>query len=223
MRDWERIDGYLDMLNSDVYEQPEDDGHTALARRMINWMKVPDCQSVLDVGCGTGFCQTFFQNKKINYTGVCLGRDVQEGQDAGNNILEMDYNFLNFPDNSFDLIFSRHSLEHSPFPIFTLLEWHRVGSKYLAVVMPNPNKYTFVGRNHYSVSNPKQIIWWMRRAGWKLIQVRLFEAEFWFVCQKMPIISYEGWASVPLDPRIHEFERDLLNIDIDTDKCYKGV
>lgn len=222
MRDWQKIDRYLDNLTSDVYEQPEDNGHTALARKAVRWMKIPDCVSVLDVGCGTGFCQEFFENRKINYTGVCLGRDYVVAQEEKHNVLEMDYNFLEFEDDSFDMVFSRHSLEHSPFPILTLMEWHRVARKYLGLVMPNPDNYTFVGRNHYSVANPHQIVWWMRRAGWKLLQARLFTTEYWFVCEKKPIVSYEGWVDVPVNNKVYEFERDMLklNIEIDTDGIF---
>ena len=43
-----------------------------------------------------------------------------------------DYNFLEYPDNSFDLVFSRHSLEHSPFPVLTLMEWYRVARDFMS-------------------------------------------------------------------------------------------
>lgn len=222
MRDYSNFDKNLQSLISDIYEQPEDEGHTALAQKFVRWMMVPNCDSVLDVGCGTGFCQLPLEIKKLKYTGICLGRDYQIAKGAGKNVLDMDFNFMDFPDDSFDLIFSRHSLEHSPFPLLTLMEWHRVGSKMLALVMPNPDNYTFVGRNHYSVSNPHQIVWWLRRAGWKLTQARFFKAEYWFVCEKKPVVSYEGWAQVPLNPIIHEFERDMLK-NVDIDSCYKGL
>lgn len=222
MRDYSNFDSYLTELYRDVYAQPDDDGHIELAHKVIDWMKVDNSESVLDVGCGTGFCQPMFQKKGLSYTGVCFGADFQAGQKLGYHVLRLDYNFLDYSDNYFDVVFSRHSLEHSPFPIITLLEWHRVGKKFLVLVMPNPENYTYVGRNHYSVANPHQIVWWMRRAGWKLTQARITKTEFWFVAKKMPIVSYEGWATAPLDASIHEFERDMLSSQpIDILRCYE--
>jgi len=37
-----------------------------------------------------------------------------------------DMNFLDFPDEHFDVIFASHILEHSPVPLFSLMEWKRV-------------------------------------------------------------------------------------------------
>lgn len=220
MRDWKRIDQYLTNLTQDIYEQPEDEGHTFLANRFVQWMNVPGCESVLDVGCGTGFCEPFFMSRGIHYAGICLGKDFHVGRKLGHNIVEMDFNFIEFSENAVDMVFARHSLEHSPFPIISLMEWHRVASKYLGLVMPNPDNYTYVGRNHYSVSTPHQIVWWMRRAGWKLMQTKLFHKEFWFVCEKMPIISYEGWAEAPVPSHVYEFERDMLNKNTEVRSTY---
>src|SRR5512138_2780482 len=124
MRDYSNFDSYLTELYRDVYAQPEDDGHIELAHKVIDWMKVGDSESVLDVGCGTGCCQPMFQKKGLSYTGFCFGADFQAGQKLGYHVLRLDYNFLDYSDNYFDVIFSRHSLEHSPFPIITLMEWH---------------------------------------------------------------------------------------------------
>lgn len=213
IRDYSNFDAHLNSLSEDVYEQPEDEGHLQLAYDMIYWMQAPSCHSVLDAGSGDGFCQPMFENKGMAYVGICLGSDGDIGRTMGHTLINMDYTFTNFPENTFDLVFARHSLEHSPFPLLTLMEWHRISNKYLGLVMPNPSHYTFTGRNHYSVAWPTQIAWWLRRAGWRIIQAKLFNTEFWFVCEKRPVVSYEGWAKVPLAHKIYEFERDKLKID----------
>ena len=205
MRDYTRIDQYLDSLQGDVYAQPEDAGHTKDASRLCLWAK--NLGSVLDVGCGNGFCQQFIPD----YTGIGLGQDIKDGKQMGRNVREMDFNFLTFDENSFDTVFSRHSLEHSPFPILTLMEWHRVARKKLVLCVPNPDHYTFTGRNHYSVSDAHQMAWWLRRSGWKIIKARWRPTELWFLASKQKIIGYEGWARTPLSNKIHEFERDIFS------------
>lgn len=168
MRDWKQIDKYLTQLTGDIYEQPEDTGHTELARSVIDrWMSgLPSCKSVLDVGAGQGFCQDMFEKWGVVYTGVALGSDVIEAEKNHKNIARMDYNFLEFEDESFDLVFSRHSLEHSFSPLISLMEWQRVARNWLGLVVPAPEYYTYKGRNHYYVLNMEQWYNLFDKSGW---------------------------------------------------------
>lgn len=199
MRDWSRHDSYITKLYGDIYEQPEDDGHKELSKKVIDlWMsRMTTCHSVLDVGCGTGFCQDFFQGWKVEYEGICLGEDYMAGKNLGHNVKKMDFNFLEYEDDSFDLIFSRHSLEHSPMPILTLMEWRRVAKNWLGLVLPAPEWYSFKGRNHYSVANMEQIRQWLDVSGWNVLwenvdrlpfvhqdKDSLRPHEYWFMCEK---------------------------------------
>jgi ubiquinone/menaquinone biosynthesis C-methylase UbiE len=140
MRTYTKIDQYLDSLLLQIYAQPEDAGHTKWARESIDFF-AESCThpvaSVLDAGCGEGFCQPMFEEKGIAYTGVALRDDVESAVAKGRNVLSMDFSFLDFPDGSFHMVFSRHSLEHSPMPLLTLMEWKRVSAKYVALVLPN--------------------------------------------------------------------------------------
>lgn len=172
MRDWTRIDGYLTSLVADIYPQPENEGeHSALAKQTIDkWMsRLVGCNSVLDVGCGEGFAQPMFERWGVKYEGVCLGEDYLAAQEKGRSVKKMDFSFLEYEENSFDLIFSRHSLEHSPMPLLTLMEWARVSKQWLGLVMPHPSFYTYRGRNHYGVMEHDQILVLLDRAGWKVI------------------------------------------------------
>lgn len=168
MRNYKNIDRYLNQLVGDVYDQPEDVGHTQLAHQVIDrWMSgLPSCESVLDVGCGQGFCQEMFEKWNVHYTGVALGNDVIEAQKMGRNVLRADFSFLDFDDDSFDLIFSRHSLEHSFSPLLSLMEWNRVSKQWLGLVVPAPEHFGFYGRNHYYVLNRDQWINLLNKAGW---------------------------------------------------------
>lgn len=171
MRDYTHIDGYINRLYSDIYEQPEDVGHLGLAQKVVDdWMsKLTTCHSVLDVGAGQGMCQSMFERWNVTYEGIALGQDVIKAQEMGRNVKRMDFSFLDYPDNSFDLIFSRHSLEHSPMPLLTLMEWARVGTNWLGLVLPAPEWYTYKGLNHYSVMNFDQAQQMLDIAGWHIM------------------------------------------------------
>lgn len=194
MRNYTNIDRYLDNLLGDLYDQPEDTGHTSLAKEVIElWSnRLVDCKSVLDVGCGTGFCQQFFEAQGIEYTGVCLGNDLISAKEAGRNVKKMDFSFLDFPDSSFDLVMSRHSLEHSPMPIISLMEWNRVSKGFLGLVVPAPEHWTYKGLNHYSVMSLAQVLAILPRAGWNAIwhDTKMFDTtdvpnEYWVFCEKV--------------------------------------
>lgn len=180
MRDYKNIDRYITKLYQDIYPQPEDAGHGDLAMQVItNWCsKLTSAHSVLDVGAGQGFCQPMFESFGMVYEGVALGEDVVIAQGLGRNIKKMDFSFLDYPDNSFDLIFSRHSLEHSPMPILSLMEWNRVSSGFLGIVLPAPEWYTYKGLNHYSVMTMEHIKQLLDRAGWHVIWDEVKELEF---------------------------------------------
>jgi len=198
MRDYKYIDSYINKLYGDIYEQPEDTGHTHLARKVIDhWMsKMTTCHSVLDVGCGQGMCQAMFENWHVKYEGIALGEDVIKAQALGRNVHKMDFSFLDYPDDFVDLIFSRHSLEHSPMPLLTLMEWARVSKNWLGLVLPAPEWYTYTGLNHYSVMNMEQVKQMLKVAGWNVmwedIHYEVFNSdenlvkpnEYWIMCEK---------------------------------------
>lgn len=158
MRDYTRIDKYLDQLIKDIYPQPQDPGHTAWAEESINYFLTyaEDVKYVLDVGCGEAFCQEMFEKRGMSYMGICLGEDFKVAASKERTVAHRDFSFTGFEDNSFDFIYSRHSLEHSPFPLLTLMEWHRITEKYLALVVPSHVFWEYKGQNHYFVLNDLQ-------------------------------------------------------------------
>ena len=199
MRNWNNHEIYLNELTEDIYPQPEaKDLHGALAKKVIDlWMsRLPDCKSVLDLGCGEALCQDLFQKWHASYEGVCLGEDYIVARDKGRNVKPMDFSFLEYPDDSFDLLFSRHSLEHSPMPLLTLMEWNRVSKQWLGLVVPAPEWYGVTGRNHYYVLYQNQWENLLENAGWKVIwrdvdALPIEEGssvtrphEYWLFCEK---------------------------------------
>lgn len=204
MKDWSKINSYYNELLGDVYAQPPDAGHMAMAQDVVSrWISLmPTCKSVLDVGCGEGFMRPMFDAYGVEYTGVALGVDVTNAKASGHNVLWMDFNFLEFPDKSFDLICSRHSLEHSPFPLLTLMEWHRVARAWLLLILPTPKYFQWGGRNHYGMMSASQARFLMDRAGWKVLWEDMSdEREFRFMCEKFDRVNQ-------LNDSKEEYERE---------------
>jgi SAM-dependent methyltransferase len=172
MRDYRNFDLALNSLMGDLYAQPPDEGHTAWAiHALLTLGAVPQgVKNVLDVGCGQGFLKPYFE--KIggwNWTGVTIGEDFQACVDKGLTVHQADMTFLPFEDGSYDLIFARHVLEHSPHPVLTLMEWHRVSREFLLLITPAPAFWGVRGKNHYSVLEKAHLQWLLERAGWKTI------------------------------------------------------
>jgi ubiquinone/menaquinone biosynthesis C-methylase UbiE len=158
VRNFGNVNKYLDVLAKDVYPQPADEKHTLWAiESILEFVRnSKDVGSVIDLGCGEAFCQQPFENYGIEYTGVCLGEDYEVAMKNGKNVLSCDFSFLPFEDQSYDMLYSRHSLEHSPMPLLTLMEWYRVSRKYVALVLPSPQHWGYKGKNHYFVLNKEQ-------------------------------------------------------------------
>lgn len=187
-RNYEYFDAYLNSLFGDIYEQPTDVGHTKMSLEVIdNWIpKLVGCRSVVDMGCGQIAPQGAFEQYGISYLGIAVGRDVIVARGEGKNVINEDMTFTNIPDNSFDLVYSRHSLEHSPFPLITLMEWRRIARSWLLLVVPRPEFFGRVGKNHYNVLFHDQWIAVLERSGWQIIWEDDKEPqEYRFMCQKV--------------------------------------
>lgn len=161
---------FLSNLSRDIYEQPPDSGHTNYARAAIEWAYEEfgfTPSSVLDIGCGQGFAKEIFSGFGDNWTGITIGEDYRKCKEKGLNVFEYDMTFL--PPNwtkKFEIVFARHVLEHSPFPILTLMEWKRVCSGFLILVHPAPEFWGVGGKNHYSVFDQERLWYTLTRAGW---------------------------------------------------------
>jgi len=190
MRNYTRIDAWLDSLLDDTRPQPPDEGHTKMAHDAIEagipHLKYP-CTSVLDVGCGaSGFVAPMFAAHGIaDYAGVSVREDAATGTLIDSRIHDADFTFLDiFQDNSFDIVFARHSLEHSPMPILSLFEWARITRNYIWLILPNPDYWLWTGQNHYSVMLPEQAIFLLDRVGMTLVWNAENMYEFWIIAQK---------------------------------------
>lgn len=166
---------YYDHVLSTVYPEGESQYHRAITNdiidRIILPMKVPQDAYILDLGCGVGyFMDRMKQEGYTNITGLTLsGEDIDTCTKKGHRVIRSDMNFLTDKDESVDMLFCRHSLEHSPFPFFTLLEYNRVlkpgGKLYIEVPQPNCERSHEDNRNHYSIMGHTMWMSLLQRSG----------------------------------------------------------
>lgn len=191
MRDYSHVERYLNVLAGDVYPQPSDQKHERYAVEVIEkWLPLLiGLESILDVGCGQGFAIGHLGRFARQVEGVTLGSDYDVCRKAGLEVHRADMSFLPFDDRAFDLIFARHSLEHSPMPLLSLMEWYRVSRQWLLLVVPNPAAFHPGGRNHYYVLNDVQWLPLLERAGWHVIWQETTDEpfEYRFMCEKVKI------------------------------------
>lgn len=157
MRNFSNIDRYLDMLEGDIYPEPDLPQHEDITGKVFQNYIIPNKQAlgkVLDVGCGQGLALKRFKSLGIDTIGITLGKEDYEAcLRQGYHVKLMDQSFLDFPDETFDLVYARHVLEHSIFPLVTLFEFNRVLRKggFLYVEVPRAESGYTKNPNHYSV------------------------------------------------------------------------
>lgn len=179
----------LKFYNEWIYTQVYDEGESplfhktvteAVVKKYIDPLELDKGSLILDMGCGPGY---FIDEMKARgYTDV-LGITLSDGDikvcnEKGHVIKKYDMSFIpqkdGFHDESVDFIFCRQSLEHSPYPIFTLIEFNRLlklGS-YIYIEVPTPDnerKHEF-NANHYSVLGSNQLHALLVRTGFKIEQ-----------------------------------------------------
>jgi len=188
MRYYQNIERYLNTLLDDIYPQPPDPGHQAMAKDICKkWLpNLSNLNSILDVGCGQGQAFPVLQKYAKRVEGVTLGSDFDICRAKGLKVRLADMSFLPYPDEDFDLIFARHVLEHSPAPLLSLMEWWRVSKQWLFLIMPDPKHYGYGGQNHYYVLNRQQIDNLLEVAHWHPIwKDDEEETEIRIFCEKV--------------------------------------
>jgi SAM-dependent methyltransferase len=86
-----------------------------------------------------------------------------------------------YDDESVDFIFLRHALEHSPYPIISLMEYNRVlkqGSKiYIEVPAPDCERKHEYNLNHYSILGGAQLTALLDRTGFTVDKFDIVELD----------------------------------------------
>jgi ubiquinone/menaquinone biosynthesis C-methylase UbiE len=174
-----RFDAFLKTLWKDVYPEYTSGLHDHITAKV--WQRVketypmPAGAKVLDIGCGQGVALKHFAADNLDAIGIALGEDVEICRKKGFNAVEMDLSFLEFTDQSFDLVWCRHVLEHSIFPLFSLNEAFRVlkpgGVLYMEVPAPDTACRHQNNPNHYSVLGKTMWMQLIKRAGFNTVTV----------------------------------------------------
>jgi SAM-dependent methyltransferase len=118
-------------------------------------------ESILDVGCGTGYVS----GKIERSTGIeVLGCDISRDRlsiakkNVRGGLLMADATRLPFEDSSFDLVVASEILEHLSDPVSSIEEIGRVSKRYVMVTVPNEPFFRmanfFRGKNLRRFGNP---------------------------------------------------------------------
>ena len=177
------------LYTNHIYDEGDSKLHEGLTAKVvgkyIDPLNLAKNASILDIGCGPGYFLD--EMKKRGYTnsvGITLSHeDIKKCEEKGHVVKKYDISFLpqkdGYYDESVDFIFLRHALEHSPYPIFSLMEYNRVlkqGSKiYIEVPAPNCDRKHEFNLNHYSILGENQLIALLQRSGFNITVMEAME------------------------------------------------
>jgi SAM-dependent methyltransferase len=177
-RDLSRLVRFIERLERDVYPENPTFTHKDITEKALGLLeKISPLHAgmkVLDVGCGQGPALDFFRSIDADYLGITLSEeDITKCRAAGFKVEKMDQSFLTLPDESQDLVWARHVIEHSIFPLFTLEGFRRVlragGVLYLEAPAPETSCHHETNCNHYSVLSKGSWRSLLVRSGFKIV------------------------------------------------------
>ena len=170
------------LYTAHIYDEGDSQFHQKLTKQVVETyvdpLNLPKDAHILDLGCGPGyFLDEMKEREYTNVHGVTLSPgDIAICEGKGHVIKKYDLSFLpqkdGYYDESVDFIFLRHALEHSPYPIFSLMEYNRIlkqGSKiYIEVPAPDGERQHEFNLNHYSIFGSTQLSALLTRCGFNI-------------------------------------------------------
>lgn len=170
------------LYTAHIYDEGDSNFHQKLTGEVVTTyidpLELPKDSKILDLGCGPGYFLDEMKTRGYtNVTGVTLSPgDIALCESKGHKIEKYDLSFLpqkdGYFDESVDFIFLRHALEHSPYPIFSLMEYNRIlkqGAKiYIEVPAPDCDRKHEWNLNHYSILGEQQLAALLTRTGFTI-------------------------------------------------------
>jgi SAM-dependent methyltransferase len=179
------------LYTAHIHDEGDSKMHSTLTTQVVETyidpLNLPKDNLILDIGCGPGYFLDEMKNRGYtNLTGMTLSPgDSDLCRSKGHTVKNYDISFLpqsdGYHDESVDFIFLRHVLEHSPYPIFTLMEYNRVlrqGSMmYIEVPQPDCERKHELNLNHYSILGANQLAALLIRCGFDIIKFNNLEFD----------------------------------------------
>lgn len=170
------------LYTAHIYDEGDSQFHKELTKNVVQTyvdpLNLPKDATILDLGCGPGYFLDEMRDRQYtNLVGVTLSPgDIKLCESKGHIIKKYDLSFIpqqdGYGDESVDFIFLRQALEHSPYPIFSLMEYNRLlkqGSYiYIEVPAPNCDRRHEYNLNHYSILGQNQLAALLHRTGFKI-------------------------------------------------------
>jgi cyclopropane fatty-acyl-phospholipid synthase-like methyltransferase len=179
------------LYTAHIYDEGASPMHESLTKEIITKyidpLNLAKDAKILDLGCGPGYFLDGMKERGYTDTiGVTLSPgDIKICEDKGHTIKKYDLSFLpqrdGYFDESVDFIFLRHALEHSPYPIFSIVEYNRIlkqGAKmYIEVPAPDCERKHEYNLNHYSILGSNQLVALLTRCGFNIDEFNNLEFD----------------------------------------------
>ena len=124
-----RADSFPETRHEELHSEQATYWRTEIARNL----QLKKGMRILDVGCGAGYFEAILAPFGVQVTGVDLtpemiaqGKALLERHHIDAELLIMDAENLEFPDESFDAVITRNLTWNLPNPERAYAEWHRV-------------------------------------------------------------------------------------------------
>lgn len=175
---YSRLQKFIEQrIREDIYPEPPSKLHSDITAQMIDKLNTifPLAnKSVLDCGCGQGVALEAFTKLGARPVGTTFGEDFEICKKNGFEVYQVDQSFLDFSAGQFDVIWCRHALEHSIFPLFTLRGFYETlksnGILYVEVPAPDTDARHETNRNHYSCFTKNAWLSLFQRSGFQVIE-----------------------------------------------------